>query len=83
MVTMDQLEVIKTSDFTLSATLFCLGYDILGIDKTNMKRVIFYYRRSSDLEMAIQDFRYNRVKVNPKEFAQAQRDIKERIYTEE
>ena len=41
----NQLEVVKTSDFTLAATLLCLGFDILGIDKTNLKRVIFYNKR--------------------------------------
>ena len=78
----NQLEVIKTSDFTLASTLLCLGFDILGIDKTNLKRVIFYYKRTSDLEVAIQDFRGDRVKVNPKDFVYAQREIKEQIYTD-
>lgn len=78
----NELEVIKTSDFTLSATLLCLGYDILGIDKTNIRRVVFYFRKTSDLEVAIRDFWDNRIRLNPKDFVYAQKEIKARIYTE-
>lgn len=79
---MPELEVIKTSDFTLTATLLCLGFDILGIDKTNMKRVIFYFKKVTECEAAIQDFRNNRIQVNPKDFVSAQREIKSTIYTD-
>lgn len=79
----DDIQVIKTSDFTLASTLLCLGHDIIGIDKTDKRRVVFYYRHTSDLEVLVQQFRLNQVKVNPKEFAFAQREIKARIYTDE
>jgi hypothetical protein len=78
----DEIDVIKTSDFTLASTLLCLGFDIIGIDKTDIKRVIFYYRKTSDLEMAMQKFVNNEVRVNPKDFVFAQREVKTIIYSD-
>jgi len=78
----DEMDVIKTSDFTLASTLLCLGFDIIGIDKTNPKRVVFYYRKTSDLEVVIDKFWKDEVKVNPKDFVYSQREIRARIHTE-
>jgi len=79
----DEIDVIKTSDFTLASTLLCLGFDIIGIDKANPKRVVFYYRKTSDLEMVIQKFWAGEVVIKPQEFVYAQREIRARIHTDE
>ena len=79
---MNDIDVIKTSDFTLASTLLALGYDIIGIDKTNPKRVVFYYSRTSDLEATIKKYWSDEIKLNPKDFVYAQREIRARIHTE-
>lgn len=75
------IEVIKTSDFTLASTLLTLGFDVIGLDKTNPRRVIFIFRRTSDLETALASFRDNEVRINPKDFVYSQRELKDRINT--
>ena len=82
MVTMNELDVLKTSDFILASTLLTLGHDIIGIDKTNPKRVVFYYRKTSDLEVAVEDYWAGKVKVDPKSFVYSQREIRGRIHTD-
>ena len=85
MVTMNEneLDVLKTSDFILASTLLTLGYDIIGIDKTNPKRVVFYYKKTSDLEVDVQEYWAGKVRVDPKAFVYSQREIRGRIHTDE
>ena len=79
----DEMDVMITSDFTLASTLLCLGFDIIGIDKTNIKRVKFYYKKTSDLEVAIKRYWGGEVLVKPQDFVYAQREIRARIHTDE
>lgn len=74
-------DFIQTSDFTLATTLYCLGFDIRGLDKGNKKRVTFYYERTSDLESVIEDYFNNKIKVNPLDFDRAGREIRAQIHT--
>lgn len=76
------LDVLKTSDFTLASTLYCLGYDITGIDKNTPKRVVFYFRKTSDLEATVDKYFKNQVKINPLNFDRAQREIRAQIHTD-
>ena len=78
----DHLDVLKTSDFTLASTLYCLGYNIMGIDKNNPKRVIFYFRKTSDLEVTVDKHFNNQILVNPLDFDRAQREIRAQIHTD-
>lgn len=82
MGTMDEIEVIRTSDFTLAATLLATGFDIMGLDKTNPKHVVFIYKRTSDLEVQVKKFWANEIKINPKDFVYSQREIRAMIHTE-
>ena len=86
MVTMEKqdemLDVIKTSDFTLASTLLCIGFDIIAIDKQNPKRVVFYYKKTSDLETQIKRYWGGEILVKPQDFAYAQREIRAQIHTD-
>lgn len=82
MVTMNEIEVIKTSDFTLAATLLCMGHDVDGIDKENMKRVIFYFKKTPTIDANVAKYFRNELLVNPLDFARAQREIRAQIHTD-
>ncbi len=82
MVTMNELEVIKTSVFTLAATLLCLGHDVDGIDKENIKRVIFYFKKTPLIDSNVRKYFANDILVNPLDFARAQREIRAQIHTD-
>lgn len=77
-----EIDFIKTSDFTLASTLHCLNYDIHGIDKTNRKRVVFYFKKTTDLARDIERYWSNNIKINPLDFTRAQREINARIHTD-
>lgn len=78
----DTLPVLKTSDFNLASTLYCLGFDIAGIDKTDLRRVIFIYKRTSDLEVALKKYWGHEIRVDPLDFDRSQKEIKAQINTD-
>lgn len=79
---MNSIEIVKTSDYELAKVLVCLGFDIIGIDKRDMKRVSFYYKKTSDLEKALNLYWRKEIKVVPQDLHEASREIKAKIYTD-
>lgn len=78
----DEKNFIKTSDFALASTLNCLGYDIAGIDKSNRKRVVFYFERTSQVEITIKQYFANQVRLNPLDYDSTQKQIHAQIHTD-
>ena len=83
MVTMNnEIEFIKTSDFTLAATLLCMGHVVTGIDKENPKRAIFYFKKTVVVDSCVRKYFANELLVNPLDFARAQREIRAQMHTD-
>ena len=76
------MATVKTSDFLLASTLLTKGFDILGIDKSNPRRVHFIFRKTSDLEVTLKDYWIKKVTVVPQDFQAAEHEIKAKIHTE-
>lgn len=75
---MTETEFFSTTDLPLAATLICLGYNC-DVDSSNNIRAKFYFKNSEKLEQDIKNFWTNEIKVSPKDFSNAQRDLKARI----
>ncbi|MGH7202971.1 MAG: DUF5659 domain-containing protein [Candidatus Levyibacteriota bacterium] len=69
----------STSDLTL-ATALSLWYPIEKIDKKNPRKAQFVFTRSPQLESLISSFWRGELKVDPKEYAAQQKNIKTRLY---
>ena len=74
------LPLIRTSDINLASSLLCSGFNIDGIDKHEIKRIFFLFRRTPQLDEIIDLYWRGDLKVNPKEFANARREIMARIH---
>lgn len=74
-------DFLKLSDFNLVCTLYCLGFDIIGIDNRDYKRVIFFYEKTTDLEVKVKEYFQHKVRVDPLEFDRSMREIRSRIRT--
>lgn len=69
-----------TSDFDLSVTLICKGYDLATIDAEPNNKMIFVFKNNVGIEGVVDGYWSNRVVVNPLEFANARKNLKSRIY---
>jgi hypothetical protein len=73
----------QTKDFPLSSSLSSKGFPLIGLDRTDLRRVQFCFKRTKELEDAIESFWRGELLVEPRAFAMHQKLLKSRIYSEE
>lgn len=76
----NKINRFQTESFPLAALLLCEGYPIVSIDRTNPRRAVFIFETTDSLINIIDDYRKGLIKVNPKTYYYAQREIKELLY---
>lgn len=69
----------ETSDLPLSVTLISIGFTLQELDATDSTRVIFRFIQDENLQIAVNDFWQNKLRVEPKTFSNVQRELKARI----
>jgi hypothetical protein len=75
-------DIYRTFDLVLAATL-SLWYPLEGIDKTNLQRSEFIFKRDDNLDQLIELFWRGALKVEPKMYFNQLKAIKSRIYARE
>jgi len=73
-------EYYQTSDFCLATTLTSLGFQTIGLDRSNPKRVNFSFSDSKQLQIAISQYWEKQIKVSPLDFYYAQKKLKSLLY---
>ena len=69
----------ETSELSLSSALLCLGYKLLIVEKRNPKS-LFMFERTEFIDQAIQGFWAGEVRVEPKAYFNAIKEVKSRLY---
>ncbi len=73
-----------TSSLHLGATLECLGYQILQLDRTDPKRIVFCFdTKKHGLEEAVQGFWDGSLRLPPNTLFTHEKNLKSRIYNEQ
>lgn len=81
---MQNQEYLKTSDqfltfdLGLASALATLGYELWGIDKENLRKAQFIFRRTGEIEKSASDYWNNNLSVNARSIVDNQN--KKRIY---
>jgi len=70
----------KTSDFLTASVLVCLKFPLDSLDRNNPRRVEFCFDDSEDLQIAVKKVFRGEIKVEPREFAMAQKTLKSFLY---
>lgn len=76
----DWTNYFYTSDFDLSVTLICKGYNLATIDTEPNNKMVFVFKNNASIGEVIDGYWSNRVLVNPLEFANARKNLKSRIF---
>lgn len=71
--------LFATSDLGLVATI-SLYYPIDSIDRSNPHKIVFYFKRESDLDGFVENYWRNLLTINPITFFNQLKIIKARIY---
>ena len=77
-------ERIQTSNFILACLLKLHNAELLGMDKTNPRRTVFYFGQTLELSKIAEDFLLDRsdFQISLREFVQVQKQLKNLIYEE-
>lgn len=71
---------LSTSDFDLSVTLICKGYNLEIIDTEPNGKLIFIFKNTVGISETIDGYWSNKIIVSPLEFANARKNLKSRIF---
>jgi hypothetical protein len=69
-------------DLGLTASLVCSGFPVDFLDKSNPRKVEFYFQRADGLDQAIQMYWANLLQVPALSYFNALKMLKNRIYSE-
>lgn len=72
-------DILRTGDLSLAATVY-LFEPLAGIDKQNPRRAEFLFERSQELNDLVEQFWRGELKVDPRAYFAALREIKARLY---
>jgi hypothetical protein len=70
----------KTTNISLCASLYCFGYHIESIDKTNPSKAVFLIRKDKKLDDLIQSYFTHELSVEPLSYFNFLKEIKTRLY---
>lgn len=73
--------MFQTSDLGLATCLVSLDYDLWNLDKANPKKVQFIFRRTDDINLIINNYWQNDLKINARTLFDNQKMLKNRIYS--
>ncbi len=76
---MEMHELFQTSDYLLSSTLVSLGNPIESIDRNNPQRILFYFKRTENLDEVVALFWKRELVIEPHTLHSAMKFIKTRI----
>ncbi len=69
-------------DLNLASTLLTLGYKLIELDKTNIKKVKFVFKHQKGIEQSATDFWDDKITLPAKTLFANQKTCKNRIYTD-
>ncbi len=79
----NRTELFITQDLNLATCLISLDYELRSIDKTNPQKNQFLFQRYPGLEIAIEHYWNDNLKINARTLFDNQRLLKNRIYAAE
>lgn len=78
----NQTNYFYTFDLGCSAALISAGFELVSLDKANVRKVQFIFRREVDIEKVVDDYWADRLKVKTRAFFDNVKMLKNRIYSE-
>lgn len=76
------LKHFSTYDLGLAASLSCLGYRLIWMDKTDTRKVQFIFKKEIGILEDIDLYWADKLKVNARKYFENIKALKSRIYSE-
>ena len=72
----------STYDLGLSVVLTTLKYELLELDKSNLKKIRFIFKRENNIEQTANDYFNDNIKLSALALFNNQKNLKNRIYSD-
>lgn len=76
------MKTYSTYDLNLASALLTIGYKIIELDKSNIKKVKFTFKHKKGIEQSTADFWDNKIILPAKTLFANQKTCKNRIYAD-
>jgi len=77
----DHENYFYTFDLGCSTALISAGFELVSLDKTNVRKVQFIFRREIGIEKVVDDYWADRLKVKARTFFDNVKMLKNRLYS--
>lgn len=81
-MTHNQGEMFQTFDLGLASSLTSLGYELVGLNKSNPKKAQFIFKRDSRTEKIVSDYWNGNLELNARVLFDNQKMLKNRLYSD-
>ena len=78
----DPAYVWTTYDLGVSTALLCAGFELLSLNRTNPRKVLFIFRRAENIDETANAYFADRLKLNARSFFDQLKALKNRLYSE-
>ena len=81
----DPALVWTTYDLGVAAALSCVGFELLSLDRTSARKVLFIFKRTedaTDIEDTANSYFADRLELNARAFFDQLKALKNRLYSE-
>lgn len=78
----DHAHFLFTFDLGLSAALICANFSLVSLDRGNLRKVQFVFRRGDGIDEVIDAYWANRLEVKVRTYFDTLKMLKNRLYSE-
>jgi len=78
----EEAEVFTNYDLGLSAALLCAGFELLSVDKDNLRKALFVFRKQAGIEDIANRYFSDRLEVKARSFFDHLKALKNKLYSE-
>lgn len=78
----DQKNYYYTYDLGCAAALVSIGFELISLDKQNIRKVLLIIKRKKGIEKAIEEYWANKLMVYARSMVENTKMIKNRIFSE-
>ena len=78
----DPSVVFTTYDLGVSTALLCVGFELLSVDKENIRKALFIFKRESGIEDIANLYFSDRLEVKARSFFDHLKALKNKLYSD-
>jgi len=81
-VHIDDSVQFRSFDLGLSAALVCAGFSLISLDRENLRKVQFTFRKSDGIDSIVEKYWDDQLEIKARTYFDALKMLKNRIYSE-